>query len=77
MVHKTISTIAVASAIGSGRAKLLGSKLGDPVYFVGAFWQVSADTTSYELVIDPAQAAVCARALGRLRIARATPWHSR
>jgi hypothetical protein len=63
----------MASAIRSGRAELLGSNLGDPVYFGGAFWQVSADNTSYELVVNPIQAAVCASALRRLRIARATP----
>lgn len=72
-MHRAISTTVVATALRAGRAELLGNKLGDPVYYAGAFWHVSANAVSYELVIGPARVAVCADALRRLRIARATP----
>jgi hypothetical protein len=72
-VAKTLSTVGLTSAIRDGRAELLGTNVGDPVYLAGAFWQVSSESMSYELVVDPTQVAACAGALRRLRAARATP----
>lgn len=66
----------MASAICGGRAESLGN-LGDPVYLAGAFWQMSADHASYELVVEAAQIATCANALRRLRRARAITQGSR
>jgi hypothetical protein len=71
-VIKTISIAVVDLAIQAGRAELLGNQIGDPVYLTGAFWQIAEDGCSYELVVDPAQAAVCADVLLRLRAARAS-----
>ena len=74
---KTVSIAIVEWALRAARAELVGSRLGDPVYLSGAFWQTSRDATTYELVTDVVQATACAAMLRRLRVARMTDARSR
>lgn len=69
---KRISIALVDAAVRVGRAELLGSRIGDPVYMAGGFWQIAEDGNSFEFVVDPVQVVVCAGILRRLRAARAT-----
>jgi hypothetical protein len=73
----SVSISVVESALRTGRAELVGNRIGDPVLLSGAFWQASRDATSYEVVTDVVQATTCADMLRRLRAARAASAGSR
>jgi hypothetical protein len=72
-VRYVIPIAAMARAIRAGRAEVLGSRVGDPVYFARAFWQLSDDGSSYGRVDDATSVLACAAVLRRLRVARAVP----
>jgi hypothetical protein len=67
---RVLARDAIAVALRTGGAEMLGRHPGDTVYLAGHFWHLTQQSGAYERVEDPIQIAACATALRRLRTAR-------
>ncbi len=62
----------VTDAVTNGDAEIIGRDLGDPLYWRGAFWQITPDADAYQQVHDSDQLRVLQDARRRLRLAAAS-----
>lgn len=63
----------VSDAVATGDAEIIGTDLGDPIYWHGRFWQLTPDADAYTQVADPAQLRMLGEARRRLRLSRTDP----
>ncbi|MGH3356647.1 MAG: hypothetical protein ACRDOJ_12175 [Nocardioidaceae bacterium] len=61
----------ITDTVANGEAEVIGADLGDPLYWQGRFWQLTADADGYGQVTDPDQLRVLRQARRRLRLAHA------
>ncbi|HWL97367.1 MAG TPA: hypothetical protein VNP20_08475, partial [Nocardioidaceae bacterium] len=59
----------VTDAVTNGDAEIIGRDLGDPLYWRGVFWQITAAADAYQQVHDREQLRVLHDARRRLRLA--------
>ena len=59
----------ITDAVTNGDAEIIGRDFGDPLYWRGAFWQITSDADAYQQVHDREQLRVLHDARRRLRLA--------